>query len=314
MSTDALSPLLASSSLSDQKPRDFPAQLFYNAANPSTPLTEKWFININADSDTGLRKSNFGNDIRKSTIHDIRGREKETHIDTTGFQALTSPSTVSADLLLHGTEDNVRSIYYPEVEALLKKATGADRVVFFDHTIRKHRPDLPDSDPQQRQPVQRVHVDQTPSSAKKRVDRHVIPPQPYKRFQLINVWRPIENTVYDYPLAVCDYRTLDVDTDLVPTTLVYPRPLPDGETYSVAYNPAHQWHYWSRMTPNDVLLLKCFDSSSRGLSHIEGFECPSGELLDVAGMTPHTAVYDEEGAKVGITRQSIEVRALVFYD
>jgi len=294
------------------QPGDFKSKLFYNAAKSDTPINEKWFIHINAGDD-GQRKQNFQSDIREGVIHDIRGREKETDINITGFQALTSASTVDASLLLSGDDDIIRRIYYPEVEALLKKATGADRIVFFDHTVRKIRGDIPDNDPQQRQPVQRVHVDQTPESAKKRVDRHVVPPQPYKRFQLINVWRPIENTVYDFPLAVADYRTINVDTDLVPTTLVYPRPLPDGETYSVAYNPAHRWYHWSHMTPDEVLLLKCFDSSSRGLSHIPGFQ-HNDELLDVAGLTPHTAVFHEEGAKKGIKRQSIEVRALVFYD
>jgi hypothetical protein len=32
--------------------------------------------------------------------------------------------------------DEVKSVYYPEVERLLKRVTGADRVLIFDHIAR----------------------------------------------------------------------------------------------------------------------------------------------------------------------------------
>jgi len=285
--------------------------LNYSAAFPSTPADEKWYIDIN-----NKNNKNFDTATVPTNIYDVRGQESATNIDTTGFQTITSPSNVPADLLLSSSDAEIERVYYPEVEALLKKHTGASRVVFFDHTVRKPRPpNVPDS-PSQRQPVLRAHVDQTPLSAHKRVERHVQPPRPYKRFQLINVWRPINNTVYDYPLAVCDFHTLDVVNDLVPTTLVYPPPAPNGETYSLKHNKNQVWWYWSEMTPDDVILLKCYDSASRALTKVKvsAAEVQESELKDVAGMTPHTAFKDEEGAKKGIERQSIEVRALVFYD
>jgi cephamycin C biosynthesis protein len=70
------------------------------------------------------------------------------------------------------------------------------------------------------------------------------------------------------------------------------------------------------MTPNDVLLLKCYDSASRELTKVtrSAADVAPEELRDVAGLTPHTAFLDSEGAKKGIQRKSIEVRALVFYD
>ncbi len=70
------------------------------------------------------------------------------------------------------------------------------------------------------------------------------------------------------------------------------------------------------MTPDDVLLLKCYDSRSRSMSKVKASaaDVNQAELRDVAGLTPHTAFLDEEGAKKGIPRMSIEVRALVFYD
>jgi len=298
------------SPLSPNPSRSVSASLNYSAPSPNVPPEEKWFIDINNG------KRNYDSVATPSTIYDIRGQEHLTHIDTTGFQAITSPSSVPGDFILNSSEEEVASRYYPECEALLKKATGASRVVFFDHTIRRQHPPGTPSTPQTRRPVLGTHSDQTPISAHRRVQRHVQPPQPYKRFQIINVWRPLINTVHDYPLAVCDFNTLDVDTDLVPTTLVYPHPLPNGETYGLRYSARHIWYYWSEMTGDNVMLLKCYDSASISLSKVKQSRADvlESELREVAGMSPHTAFLHEEGEKKGIQRQSIEVRALVFYD
>jgi hypothetical protein len=293
---------------------DVNTTLNYSKALPSNSVSEHWFININASSD-GKQEQNYENETIQTTIHDIRGHESDTHIDVTGFQTLYSPSTVDADLILNGTDEEVKEAYYDEVEQLLKRVTGASHIVFFDHTVRKVRPGQLNDSASKRQPVQRVHVDQTPISAHKRVKRHA-PNVPWTRFQLINVWRPLKNPVYDYPLAVADFRSIDVVNDLIPTTLVYPPPLPNGETYSIVYNPQHRWCYWSKMTPDEVLLLKCYDSASRALSTVKASAAEVDETLlkDVAGLTPHTAFYDAQAAAEGPSRRSIEVRALVFYD
>jgi len=299
--------------ISPLKPsRSVSTTLVYNEAAPDTVPGVKWEVDINAQKSINHAKVD-----KQVNIYDVRGQENATHIDTTGFQVFTEPSSVSADFLLTSSDEEIQRVYYPEVEKLLKDRTGASRVVFFDHTIRKpHPPEVPET-PQTRRPVSRVHVDQTPASSHRRVDRHVQPPQPYKRFQLINVWRPILNTVYDWPLAVCEASTLDVVYDLVPTTLKYAPPTPAGEIYSVTYSPNHKWWFWSEMTPDDVILLKCYDSASRALTQVKESKADvlESELRDVAGLTPHTAFFDAEGAKKSSDkRHSIEVRTLVFYD
>jgi len=303
--SDSTSPLILTS-------HHVPTTLNFSTPSANTPSSEKWFVDINNPK----RNTNFDTVPVPTNIYDVRGQEAYTHINTTGFQALTSPSAVSGDFLLSSSDADIARVYYPEVEALLLKHTGASRVVFFDHTVRRPvPPEVPES-PATRRPVLRAHVDQTPLSAHKRVERHVQPPRPYKRFQLINVWRPILYTVHDYPLAMCDFHTLDVVNDLVPTTLVYPPPAPNGETYSVKHSDNQVWWYWSDMAPDDVLFLKCYDSASRALTQVKASaaDVQENELLDVSGLTPHTAFRDEEGVKKGVQRHSIEVRALVFYD
>lgn len=285
--------------------------LYYSASSSSVPADEHWYIDINV-----RHNRNFDTIPHTSTVFDVRGQEHLTHIDSTGFQVLTSPSSVPGDFILSSSDEEIAKRYYPEVEQLLKKQTGASRVVFFDHTIRRPQPPGTPNTPQTREPVLRTHSDQTPASAHRRVQRHVVPPLPYKRFQIINVWRPLLHTVYDYPLAMCDFHSLDVDHDLVPTTLIYPAPTPNGETYSLKYTPKQVWWYWSEMTVDDVVFLKCYDSASVALSKVKESRADvlESELREVAGMAPHTAFLHEEGAKKNIKRHSIEVRALVFYD
>lgn len=80
-----------------------------------------------------------------------------------------------------------------------------------------------------------VHVDQTTASAIARVHRHLPPsdaPELLKRrFQIVNLWRPISHAALDWPLALCDYTSIDPKKDLVPLALRYPDK--EGETFGV---------------------------------------------------------------------------------
>lgn len=124
--------------------------------------------------------------------------------------------------------------------------------------IRRFRPNEIDDSPQKRQPVARVHVDQTTTSAVARVHRHLPPSDAEallkRRFQVINLWRPIGHAAYDHPLALCDYRSIDKKTDLVPAALKYPDR--DGETLNVRYNLEHKWKYLKGMEPDEIVLIK----------------------------------------------------------
>lgn len=74
-----------------------------------------------------------------------------------------------------------------------------------------------------------------------------------KRFQILNLWRPIHNAAYDFPLGLCDYSTVDTH-DLVETALKWPDR--EGATFGVKYNPAHGWKYVRGMAPEEGVLFK----------------------------------------------------------
>ncbi|KAF7574047.1 hypothetical protein PtrSN002B_011818 [Pyrenophora tritici-repentis] len=190
----------------------------------------------------------------------------------------------------------IKSRYYPETEQLLKDVTGASRVHVFNHAIRRQR--LSD-DPDARTlsgPVNRIHIDQSYEAALSRVPFH-LPEDADKllksRVQIINVWRPIK-TVRRDPLAVAEANSVN-DDSLVVAEIIYPDR--NGETYAVKYDPKHKWFYKSELSPDEVLLFKCFDSKLDGR----------------ARRVPHTA-FAVPGTEDKESRESIEIRALVFHE
>lgn len=262
-----------------------------------------------------------------ASVSNMRGRLHEFGTDISGFEVHNSPATEK----LFTDDAKVRSDYYPEVEALLReKLPKVKKVVMFDHTIRRQNKASP------RQPVQQVHVDQTPGAAEVRLRRHLPAEEAEEllkgRYQIINVWRPIENPASDFPLAVVDWRSTSPE-DFVKVDLLYPKRdsvmdgddddrgkevLADpstklstegyqvkGETYGVQPNAKHRFWYNKDMTPEEVMFIKCFDSRADGFP---------GGVEGRARCTPHTAFVDPNTPKEAPGRQSIEVRCLVFYD
>ena len=80
----------------------------------------------------GRSEHNLGDDPRPVVVHDARGREDEFSLDVHGFQFVrhVSAETEFVD------EQRIKEVYYKEAEELLKRVTGAKRVLIFDHTIR----------------------------------------------------------------------------------------------------------------------------------------------------------------------------------
>ena len=193
-------------------------------------------------------------------------------------------------------EQEVRMVYYPEVEQLLKEATGAVKVVIFDHVVRC-APKARQGERGVREPARIVHNDYSFKSAPRRVRDH-LPVEAEEllqhRFAEINLWRPIRGPIQESPLALCDARSIAPE-DVVASDLVYPHRV--GETYAFTYNPAHRWYYFPQLEPSEVILLKCYDSKDDGR----------------ARFTAHTAFADPTSPPDAAPRESIEVRALVFF-
>jgi hypothetical protein len=249
--------------------------------------------NYTFDPPPGVPRSNLEREPRTVAIHDVRPVASDVSLDREGFAVLHGASAVRD----FWDEDELRRVYYPEVQRVIAEATGASKVFIFDHTLRKRVHGAADrAAGTPRQPATSVHVDHTAKSGPQRVRDFFGDEAEEKlrgRVQVINLWRPIRGPLRDAPLAVCDAGSVAA-ADLVPSDLVYRHRV--GETYDVTYNPAHRWFYVSEMQPDEALLLKCFDSAIDGR----------------ARFAPHTAFQDPTVPADVLPRESIEIRTLVF--
>lgn len=233
-------------------------------------------------------------ETREIVIHDARPMAGSLDLDRQGFI-----------LMHHGTavkdfydDEEVRRVYYPEMERLIKEAVGASKVLVFDHTIRVDDGNM-QTERKVRAPVANVHNDFTVRSAPQRV-RDLLPAgeaeeRLQKRFGSINVWRPIRGPVETAPLVICEYDAI-ADGDLIAAERRYKDRI--GGVYHLAYNPDQRWYYFPRMEREEVVLLKCFDSLTDG----------------TARWTAHGSFQDPNTPEDAAPRESIEIRTLYFFD
>jgi hypothetical protein len=277
--------------------RPIAQNLPYVEANLSylTPMAERP-VNYTYEPPAGVRRHNGTYETHKLPIYNARSIAENISLDREGF-AFTEHNTKVRDFY---DEDEIRQVYYPEAEQLLKEVTGGTQVVIFDHTLRNANLMQPGEN-NIKEPAKRVHNDFTAKSGYTRARRELaargindIDTLLKQRFAIINVWRGIADTIYESPLTLCDARSI-APKDLVAGDLVYRDRI--GETYAVTYNPAHQWYYFPQMRRNEAIFIKCFDSAEDGIARFAG----------------HTGFDDPTSPLDAPPRESIELRTFVFY-
>ena len=242
----------------------------------------------------GVPKISASYEPHRSVIRSLRPISQLLSLDAEGFRLVNHRSEVQ-DFY---SDDEVRERHYPEVEKLVAQVAGAARVVVFDHTVRSRREGVELVPGRvRREPVPRVHNDYTVKSGPQRV-RDLLAEEAEtllrRRFSIINVWRPIRGPLEDAPLALADAQSVAFE-DLIATDLLYTDRT--GETYNLRHNPAHRWFYAPRMSRDEVLLFRSYDSSTDGR----------------ARFVPHAAFEDPTAPANALPRESIELRTLVFY-
>jgi hypothetical protein len=237
-------------------------------------------------------KSQGTTDPHRVTMHNARPRLQQFDLDVDGFRFVDHPTKMK-DFF---DADEIKRVYYPEIVELVKAESGASRVVVFDHTLRTA--DSAEREARKiREAVHRAHNDYTEWSGPQRV-RDILPDEANellkRRFAIIQVWRPIRHPVETDPLAICDARTVSPD-DFVISERRYPNRI--GQTYVIAYSPAHKWYWLPRMARNEALVFKVYDSAKDGR----------------ARWSAHTAFDDPTSPPNARPRESIEIRTLAFF-
>ncbi len=131
----------------------------------------------------------------------------------------------------------------------------------------------------------------------------------YSRFIATSMWRAFSEPPQDWPLAICDGRSIR-DDEGVPNVMVVVDQLPDeqgmlGEVIDedtrpaaaiFRYDPAHRWWFFPDLTRDEVILLKFHDTDRTK-----------------AWRVPHTAFHNVAAPNAHV-RESIEFRSIAYFD
>lgn len=237
-------------------------------------------------------------------IGDARQANEPFDLDVHGFRIGRHVSAV-ADF--HDAEAVART-YPGEVAEIIKAWTGADLVATMGAQLRCSGATGGPIQP----PAAEAHVDfntETAERLARRLYERIAPDGPgYDRFIAVSLWRTFSPPPQDWPLALCDYRSVaddegvpnvKVDVDEIPTGEALFAPVPGEEEMSAAsifvHRPAHRWWYFPDMTRDEAVLIKFHDSDHSR-----------------AWRALHTAFPDPSRPGAN-TRESIEFRAVAYF-
>ncbi|TVY13097.1 hypothetical protein LARI1_G008738 [Lachnellula arida] len=236
-------------------------------------------------------------------VRDGRQHRDKYSLEKTGFCLVDDTSQVTD----WDDESTLHGLYAAETERLIKRLTGADKVIVFEPTLRRA------STTTAWQPFgSEVHADYTARTANNLLESFLAksgePDFPYKRTLYMNVWHALSPGPQDWPLAMCDPRSVDADdsramprvrVEVLPELDKVPSEEPDPDTPAAQmfyYRPEHSWWYFSDMKADEALVFKLYDSDE------------TSETRRV----PHTAFHDTM-RKGAVARESIEIRTLVYF-
>lgn len=238
------------------------------------------------------------------TIRNGRRSPEPFDLDVQGFMLGRHVSAV-ADFRDAATVDR---IYPGEVAEVAKAWTGADFVVPMSGQLRS--PVIAGEGVQP--PAAEAHVDFDTRSAHRiarRMYDKAAPGGPdYHRFICFSLWRTFSPPPQDWPLALCDYRSV-ADEDGVPNVKVDVDEIPEGDALFAPiageedmvaatifrHSAAHRWWYFPDMTRDEAIFIKFHDSDH-----------------DRAWRAPHTAFHDTSRSD-RVTRESLEFRAIAYF-
>jgi hypothetical protein len=248
------------------------------------------------DPPAGTSVRSPGDDPHEMMVHDGWGRVASFSVDREGFALREFHSPFQQ-------WDNDAAIHaqiYGDVADFVKREVGAKRVIIFDHTIRakaNEKRQTSEHNTSQRAPVMIVHCDYTPNSGPMRV-RQLLPDEADEllkhRVAFYNFWKPLKLAVEEKPLAMCDAAS-SADADFITMKLRYRDR--DGEIFVMRHSPRHHWWYFPRMTPDQAILLKTYDSETDGRARFIG----------------HSAFDDPSTPPGAPMRESIEIRTIAFF-
>jgi hypothetical protein len=246
----------------------------------------------------------YTEDLSKTTMrvvpvemHIADGREQVDtfSLDEHGFQ-LVAHKTATEDFL---DRARLQSAYPVESAELIRELTGAFFTAGMGVGIRfgRKRSDYVKSNDDK--PARFPHADFTDETSQAILDQVGQSLGSYSRCAIYNVWRVFSNPPQDFPLAVCDARTVSTaDEEQAEAILDLPGTDDPFRSMTTVYRPnaGNRWTYFSNMTVDEALVFKAWDSDRSRPRRV-----------------PHSSFANPLVGPDAPSRSSVESRVLAFF-
>ncbi|KAM3440640.1 hypothetical protein MY4824_002088 [Beauveria thailandica] len=301
----------------------FEAKIEYLARDGAHERVKPYYLYMKYDAE--LAPTNTAADDRLLPIYNARNLDMPPRkmFSELGFTQLRLDCTLAAEE--HWDAERVKDVLYPKYRSIAQSLfPDAARVEILEHAVRKRHPQwlsdgLERHQLKTNQPSDYVHIgkvtcplsiqfpvldtetsiwnpDMTASSAAKcSLKQFNIDTRNYSRFVVINLWKPIKGPVYDFPLSLCDRRTVDYASQTTPMDIVTHNYI--NENTRVYFDEKHKWYYWYGLEVNEVIAFIQADSAAENRAGV-----------------PHTAFRDPRNIGNEQLRESIEARVFIYFE
>ena len=219
-------------------------------------------------------------------IHNARQLTVAPTVKSMGFELVKAP--IDIDFKDHNL---VVTQFYEYCEELVEAVTGCDFAKAVQHEYRVG-PVASPGKPGSYAPA--AHADMTPFI------EDAIDTPAGQHFGIFNVWRSVDmdRSIESYPLALCDPSTISADEMVCSNGLRRTDPETKVVFYSLIHSNLHQWQYFPRMGPDEVIIFRQYDS----------------RMSDPAQrVTFHTAFTDPSSRDDAPLRTTVEARVLAVF-
>lgn len=223
-------------------------------------------------------------------IRDARELSEPVQLDVNGFELFRFDSPITD----FKASNEVSAKYHPAIAEFVKQTTCANEIYVTHHLIRTE-----DKSDFNKAYARFVHCDYDMGSARSAslnlLQNRKLDTSKYEdaEFAWYNSWQPFDNPVEQSPLAMLDAATIR-DDDIV--EYVYGGYGKSSKSSMPTHRDEHQFYYFKRMLPSEVLLIKQLDSRPGR-----------------AKVAPHTSFIDPSSTGESLPRRSIEVRMMAVF-
>ncbi|KAH7333512.1 hypothetical protein BKA65DRAFT_45950 [Rhexocercosporidium sp. MPI-PUGE-AT-0058] len=243
-----------------------------------------------------IPQTNMSYQPHRVSIYNFRELQKSDSFSEYGFKVAKLGCTLTATDFNDDTI--VKDRYYPAVETLLLETfPHAAAVRIIEHGLRKRSTNFPKGEAASKdvQPATKVHADYSINSAD-RTARAFFKDvsEGYQRLVTVNFWKSFQGPGNDWPLALCDHRTIDHRSESISADVVFDNRFTENQRFY--HSPAHRWYYFKDLGGDEVVMFRQTDSD-----------------LEQGGGVAHTSFHNPHASADAAPRASIELRAFVFF-